>query len=553
MKQNISYRLNLIHYLKKNNNLTAFLRIINSYLLKYIDIRIALFSVFFEKSLFKKKRVLFATGVGVETVATKFESTLASYLKVNNIAECDFFLCDSSLKACQYFKYNTYNNDIFWILNNEKLKKKACDSCFKPAKIVLSKIGKVFKTSDFGTLSNDTIKEIENLSFEQKKIYTYNGYKCGEQATAGALRYLCVGNLENTPINNEILNKYLYSAVLFAFSIEKLLTKQNYDSVICNHGVYVPHGITVSVCKKLGIPIKVWNLSYRKNTFMMSSGDTYHHTLLNDNSFLNYKFTKIHKKKILNYLYSRISGKDDWLSFQKKDNLLKSSFALLNINKKNFISTTTLVTNVIWDAQIHFKDNIFINMSEWIIETIKFYIKNNNRLLIIRVHPAEMRGVLPTREKVSDIISKNFNSLPDNIIFLDWDHKISSYDCAYETDFTIIYGTKMGIELSALGKPVVVTGDAWVKNKGFAIQPKDKFEYFNLLFYSHKIKINENQKELALRYAYWFFFLNSIDVDSLIHLKNLYPPFRFPYFNLKKRLINDIGLHKFQQKILNEK
>ena len=552
MKLNINFKKYLIQLFKKNNNLTAFLRTINSYFLKYIDIKIALNFTFFNKNFTKKKRVLLATGVGVETVATKFEATLASFLKLNNIAECDFFLCDSNLKACQYFKYNTYKNDIFWLLKNEKLKKKACDSCYLPAKNVLSKLGKVFKTSDFGTLNIQTVEEIENLSFEEKKNFIFNGHNCGEQATAGALRYLCVGSLEDTKENNLLLNKYLYSAVLFAFSIEKLLTENKYDAVICNHGVYVPHGITVSVCKKLRIPIKVWNLSYRKNTFMMVSGDTYHHTLLNDNSFLDFDFSTKKRTKILNYLHSRISGKNDWLSFQKKDNLLKSAFEYLKVNKNSFDSTSTLVTNVIWDAQIHFKDNIFKNMSEWIVETINFYIKNSNRLLIIRVHPAEMRGVLPTREKVKDIVFKNFSSLPNNIKFLDWDHEISSYDCAYDTDFTIIYGTKMGIELSAMGKPVIVTGDAWVKNKGFVFQPENKREYFSMLTKTNDIKINKNQKELALRYAYWFFYLNSIDVDSLVHLENLYPPFRFPYINFKKRILNDKGLLKFEKRIFSE-
>ena len=125
MKLNINFKKYLIQLFKKNNNLTAFLRTINSYFLKYIDIKIALNFTFFNKNFTKKKRVLLATGVGVETVATKFEATLASFLKLNNIAECDFFLCDSNLKACQYFKYNTYKNDIFWLLKNEKLKKKA--------------------------------------------------------------------------------------------------------------------------------------------------------------------------------------------------------------------------------------------------------------------------------------------------------------------------------------------------------------------------------------------------------------------------------------------
>lgn len=549
MKQNISFKNNLLNKIKEYKNFYFILQIINAYLFKYFDINLS--KLFIRKKTQVTKKVLFATGVGTEVTAMKFETNLSNFLKVNNFSSSDFFICDSSLQACQYFKYNTHFNDDYWLNNDSHLKKKSCSTCYIPAKLALQRLGNIYTIKDFLSLDEHEINKINNTSFEEKKNYIYRNVNVGEQALAGTLRYLCMGTLVENEENHKLLKKYLISAVIYCNAFENFLSKNNYQAVICNHGIYVPHGITVEVCKKLKVQIFVWNLSYRANTFMISKGDTYHRTLLTNNDYLKVNFDESKKLIINNYLNSRINGKDDWLSFQKTDNKLKNVFQEKNINLSDYNSSFTMVTNVIWDAQIHFKDNIFEKMSDWIVETVNYFIRYPKKILFIRAHPAEMRGVLPSRETVKQILEKNFSKLPNNIIFFDWDDEISSYDCAYNTDVTLIYGTKMGVELSAFGKPVIVVGDAWVKNKGFVYQPKDKREYFSLLDDYKSLKITKDQKEKALKFAYWYFYENSIEVTSLIHKKSLYPPYRLPLFNQVNKLKEDKGLKIFKDIILD--
>ena len=82
--------------------------------------------------------------------------------------------------------------------------------------------------------------------------------------------------------------------------------------------------------------------------------------------------------------------------------------------------------------------------------------------MIIRVHPAEETGRIKSRQRVADEIQKNLISCQE-ILKLSNQNNISSYDVVNVSDCALIYGTKMGVELSASDKPVIVGGEAWIK------------------------------------------------------------------------------------------
>jgi hypothetical protein len=186
-------------------------------------------------------------------------------------------------------------------------------------------------------------------------------------------------------------------------------------------------------------------------------------------------------------------------------------------------------------------------MLEWIFDTIEWAKKNENYLILIRVHPAEKRGVLPSRQCVVPEIKKRYHKIPDNILLIDSEDMITSYDCSLFTNITVIYGTKMGVEISSIGKPVIVVGDAWVRNKGFTYDPKSKNEYFDILKKANKLKMSEKKKFQALKYAYWFFFVNCIDVQSLSYTGK-YPPFKLSI----KKTIDDYSIDKGLKKMFTK-
>ena len=106
--------------------------------------------------------------------------------------------------------------------------------------------------------------------------------------------------------------------------------------------------------------------------------------------------------------------------------------------------TILLLTNVIWDAQLHYPANAFPNMIVWLIETIRYFAKRPELNLVIRVHPAEIRGGLPSRQLAADEIRWNFPELPSNVHIVAPDQDLSTYALAKLCNAAIIYGTDRG-------------------------------------------------------------------------------------------------------------
>ena len=77
----------------------------------------------------------------------------------------------------------------------------------------------------------------------------------------------------------------------------------------------------------------------------------------------------------------------------------------------------------------------------------------------------------------------------------------------------MIYGTKTGVELTSLGIPVIVAGEAWIRNKGLTTR---RGLGGGLLPDSGRLPFRARMPESvqrARKYAYHFFFRRMIPID----------------------------------------
>ena len=157
----------------------------------------------------------------------------------------------------------------------------------------------------------------------------------------------------------------------------KILEKEKYDTIVLNHGIYVPHGVIADIAKKQKVHFVVWCSGVRKQTFSFSPNDTYHReTIYEDNkNWENILMNEKKEKLISGYLESKFNSnsksivKDDWknewvYSPTSSVGNIDKLFEDLNINRNKPL--IGLATNVIWDAQIDFPSNFFNHILEWI-------------------------------------------------------------------------------------------------------------------------------------------------------------------------------------------
>jgi len=179
-------------------------------------------------------------------------------------------------------------------------------------------------------------------------------------------------------------------------------------------------------------------------------------------------------------------------------------------------SLVTLLTNVMWDAQLHYKSNAFPNMLDWVLQSIRYFANRPDLQLVIRVHPAEVRGGLPSRQLVAEEIARAFPAVPPNVFVIPPEHHASTYALLAHSDCALIYNTKTGIEAASMGLPVIVAGEAWIRNKGLTIDAASREDYYRILDrLPGPDRMPESSIARARKYAYHFFFRRMIPVDQV--------------------------------------
>lgn len=511
------------------------------------------------RSLSKAKegpRVLMATAIGGHPQFTVLESALNVALTLRG-AKVDTLLCNAAMPGCQRAKIAGIKPPA---LADGKLKNVFCAGCMATGKTVFSVPGlDILQMSEH--ISDDErarARDISNsIMVGDISGYTLGGLPIGEHALAGALRYYGVGDLSLEPEGELVLRRYLESSLLTAYCINRLLRDKKYDVVVNNHGIYVPHGIVSAACRNQRVRTASWNLAYRKQCAIFSHSDTYHHTLMDEptSDWENMAWSKDREAEIMNYLKSRRQGSRDWIWFNRDaDDDMDCFAAKVGLDWSRPV--IGMLTNVVWDAQLHYPANAFPGMVDWVIRTIAYFKGRPDLQLLIRVHPGELAppgGSTVSRQPIAEEIRSTFPDMPKNVFIIGPESTVSTYAAMDRCDSVIIYGTKTGVELSSVGIPVIVGGEAWIRNKGMTMDASSADEYFRHL---DTLPLGERMPqaviERARKYAYHFFFRRMLPLPFLVPVPQSWPPFEVGIEKLDE-LLPDVhkGLDVICDGILN--
>jgi len=462
--------------------------------------------------------VLIATNLGGFQQGTVLESLLAVSLTLRG-AQVEFLMCEADLPACQLTKVVKISPRRVARVGTRPL----CDSCvasgrdaYSPLGLKIHRLGDQLEVSDRRTL-HDRALAADLGDDADLDALTTAGVGVREHAWAGALRYYGRGDLAGERYGGAILRHYLEAAMVTALSTRRLLERENYDVAVFHHGIYVPQGIVGEVCRDMGVRVVNSNPAYRQQTWVFSHGDTYHKTMIEEPNrrWLERSFTPAQDLELDAYLASRRSGAGDWIHFNKEP-VEASSAVLRDTGLDPNKPIIGLLSNVVWDAQLHYGDNAFPGMVPWVLHTIRWFATRPDLQLIIRVHPAEVTGLVPSRQPLVDEIRRALPELPPNVAVIPPESKVSTYAAMDLCDTVLIYNTKTGIELAAVGIPVLVVGEAWIRGKGFSTDVTSVESYDEALASLPRgSRMSPAEVELARRYAYHFFFRRMIPLPLI--------------------------------------
>ena len=362
-------------------------------------------------------RVLMATAIGSYAHAVTLESAVAAALTFRG-ADVHALLCDGVMTACAECEASLYPDVAKFVAHGPS--RDLCRDCAWPAERVYAQLGlKVHRYSDWLTTEDraQARQTAGALPVGRIREFASDGLAIGEHAHAGALRYFATSSLDTEPGAEPVLRRYLESALLTASASRRLMRAVGFSSAVFTHGIYVPWGIVGEVARREGVPVSTWNVAYRKRRFIFSHNDTYHHTLMTEPSeqWDRRELSSAQDRDLANYLASRREGLFDWIVFHRarREDPQKIAGRIGLDPSKPIIG---LLTNVTWDAQLHYPANAFPNIVEWLVQTCQYFGTRPDLQLLIRVHPAEISGFPPSRQPILAEVRKRIPDLASNII-----------------------------------------------------------------------------------------------------------------------------------------
>jgi hypothetical protein len=457
-----------------------------------------------------KPRICLATTMPGYDHACSLDSVLARAFDVRG-ADAEFLVCDKAIPVCQMVKAGRATPEQI----RDEIPIPFCDKCVNRGKERLAPLGyRVRRLVEYVTPDDAAAARTLSRSIPFAEIGTFvqDGLAVGDHARAGALRYFARGDLEAEPLGEPVLRRYLEAGLLTIAGTRRLLETHRYDILVINHGIYIPQGMILEVARVMGVRVVTYNPAYRKHSFIFSHAASYHFTMLDEPAehWKAFEWTPRLAQETKTYLKSRRFGHNDWVRFheERQEDIVPLLREIGCNPDKPYVA---LLTSVVWDAELHYRANAFPNMLDWLRQTVSHWRQREDLQLLIRVHPAEVRGQIPSRQRVVDELARDFPTLPANVFVFGPEHPVSTYALCENADSVIIFNTKAGAEMSALGVPVIVAGEAWIRGKDFSQDVSSPAQYFELLdALPARRRLSAEQQALALRYAYHFFFRRMI-------------------------------------------
>jgi hypothetical protein len=461
--------------------------------------------------------VLLPTSIGGFDAATIIESLLGVALTLRG-ARVQFLLCDELLPAC--LQTHDMPPDPA-LLARYGLKDALCGTCYSRGRRLYETLGlPIWRYADFVSIDErrEARRLATNVSYDDIPSFHRHGMSVGEHAVAGSLRFYARGQLAGADGSETTLRRFLEASLLAATAARNLLGRERLDRACFHHGIYVPQGLIAEACRQAAVPIVTWNVAYRSGCFLFSHEDTYHHTMLTEPlvAWEDMAWGAEQEREILDYLDSRLTGARDWIWFHEKpvEDVAQIARELgVDLNRP----IIGMLTNVFWDAQLHYRANAFEDMLDWVLQSISYFARRSDLQLLIRVHPAEVRGTIPSRQPLLAEIHRAFPELPANIFIITPESDSSTYAAMDACDSVLIYGTKTGVELTSRGIPVIVAGEAWIRGKGVTWDASSPEEYFRILDdLPFGRRLDEWTTRRARMYAYHFFFRRMIPLPVAV-------------------------------------
>lgn len=455
-------------------------------------------------------RILFAPSFAIYKPSFLNEQLIATILKEMGHQVVPI-LCDSAqVEEC---------NIIGGSWGKSKNRERSCKNCHKEQSAQWAKFEKKYLLSSYWDnkkhkfLKSEIASEVISTELE----FSYNnipfGYLAGE-ILANNYQVSDVSLIHNY---QEKLLFHILNLIMLDAAYDKIIAEFQPDRAFSNDTYYGMWHLFETKCIANNIPsYNFWPATKDRVAFSKGAPSMYPNFGRVWERYRVKELTAEEIKRVDNWIAgNRLNMFDPHIPSPTKNN------GVISFDNKK--PTALLAANISWDLSALNKQIIFTDMADWICETIKWFERQPDFQLVVKVHPLEVgKGFIPqTPDSVSSMISKCFDKLPHNVIFLDANTTLTVSGIIDQFNLLgcVVHTSTVGYELPLLEYPSITTAASPYRGLGFTIDPCTKNEYFNTLklMLLGKLDINSKiSKELAYKYVNLYFFTHFMSLNGFV-------------------------------------
>ena len=481
------------------------------YFLKYRDYG-NLFAGQFKKGSGHTSEILFPMMFGSHSNFNLLNLLFSRYFRDREGFNPVFFICNSAFDIC------TKDG----LIKSREKYPFFCHECWNGYKFIEEKTGIdtiriSHNLSGYQVIADTEGKQVDGFNSLSECIdYKFKDVPIGKFARKSVLRYFLTGSLTESDEILRIFRKFITAGLRYSVAFSKVLNdRPGIKYVILNNGSLVFEAIAREICDQRGITCMTYetyignnSLIYKKNGPVMDLNweDEYR-------SFIkNFTVDDQARLKVDGFFNELQQGVGMYAILNKEHRGDK----LAGVERY-----ACLFTNLNYDTAVIDKNFLFESMEKWIISVIDFWKKSNPDItLVIRVHPGELKLVTASKEFLGDRIRIACGNNKKILVF-DADELINSYELIKGMEYGLIYSSTIGLEIARAGKPCLVAGLPWFRDKSFVIYPDSVDDYFKKTESLNSGTLKFIPDAIELTRAIYFVYFNRV---KRLHGIKLYTP-----------------------------
>jgi hypothetical protein len=314
-----------------------------------------------------------------------------------------------------------------------------------------------------------------------------------------------------------LLRQYMLSAYRVAVEFAKLLDETKPQCAVIFNGAMYPEASTRWVARQLGVRSAAHEVGFQQYSVFFTEGDPTAYPIPIPADF---ELNAEQNARLDAYLEKRFQGKFTMAGIQFWPEMRGLDEAFLQ-RAAGFEQIVPVFTNVVYDtSQVH-ANVVFPHMFAWLDVMLEIIRGHPETLFVIRAHPDEMR---PGTRKLSNesvrqwVQDHSADRLP-NVVFIDSQEYISSYELIQRSRFVIVYNSSIGMEAALLGKMVLCAGKARYTQVPIVDFPPTQEQFRRqaeaYLTANSLVPPPEHQRN-ARRFLYYQLYRISLPLDSYI-------------------------------------